>query len=156
MFPSSYFSNWYYAPYYWANVGAAAAVVSVVTFEEAIHAYLTSSPYPLSAISDRWYIYRAPDRVAEPYGVIGCISPDPIHSHSGPSPLIVRDYQISLFSPSQIQAISLADSVRAVFDGFTGTMSGLIVVMLYRTEFYLYEEDTKLHHKALRFQVQYR
>lgn len=127
-----------------------------MTFEDALHAYLKGSPLPIASVGARWYIYRAPERPTEPYGVIHHISPDPIHSHSGPSPLIVRDYQISLFSKDQTEVIAVADAVRTLLDGFSGTMSGLTVVMLYRTEFYGYESDTTLHHKAIRFQVQYR
>lgn len=127
-----------------------------MTIEEAIRSYLTSSPYPLT-VGARVYSHRAPQTPTQPYLVFYRVSPEPIHSQSGPSQLMQRTYQFSIYSSSQAAALSIGDALRTLLNGYSGMMGDVLVSsVLWRTDRMLWEDDTKLHHNAIDMRFQYR
>lgn len=128
-----------------------------MNIETAFQTYFQASPYPLPSVGARVYNHQAPQVPVLPYVVLFNISPEPMHTHSGPVLLIARTYQFSIFSGSQSQAITLADDLRVLLDGFKGTMGSVgIQSMLYQSQRYNFESDTRLHHISLDFKVIYK
>lgn len=76
-------------------------------------------------------------------------SPDPIRTHEGRSALTRWNaYQVSCFSDSYSGARSLAKAVVAALDGQHGGVN-----MFWNGERYLYENDVRVHHISLDFEV---
>lgn len=126
-----------------------------MTIEDAIRSYLTGSPYPL-IVGARVYSHRAPERPTTPYLVFFRISPEPIHSQTGPAGMIQRTFQFSAYSTVQSESLALGDAVRRLLDGFSGTMGALYVgSVLWRGDRMLFEDDTKLFHFSVDLRFQY-
>jgi hypothetical protein len=129
-----------------------------VTFEAALQAYLTGSPYP-TALQNRWYRYKAPQGSStspNPYGVISRVSVDPLHAHSGPPSWVRRRVQLSVWSRSHETGADVADAVRRLLDGFVGTMGDVPVrQFLWTSDGYAFDEVTSQHHFHQDFRAEY-
>jgi hypothetical protein len=77
----------------------------------------------------RVFVMRAPQKPAEqmktPYIVFFQVGPSPMHSQTGPLDLLDREYQVSIFDPSQSRALGIADELRRQLDGLRGDYMGL-------------------------------
>jgi hypothetical protein len=107
----------------------------------------------------RVFLVRAPQAPAAtavtPYMVFFHVSPQPLHSHSGPLDLLRRDYQISIFDPSQTKALAIADSLRAAIDGFHQTFGDVrFGSILYRNQTHAWEAKTQLMHVIQVYRMQ--
>ena len=94
--------------------------------------------------SSRVFLMRAPQKPAEqmktPYIVFFHIGPSPLHSQIGPLGLLDREYQVSIFDPSQSRALGIADEIRHQLDGLQGDYMGLhIGGIFYRAQTSSYE-----------------
>lgn len=109
----------------------------------------------------RVFLIRAPQVPAEqqknPFAIFYHIAPLPLHAHSGPLRLMQRDYQVSIYDPSQSKALAIADTLRETLDGrreeFEGVQFGGI---FYRLQAHRYETETKLFEVAQDYRIFYR
>ena len=92
-----------------------------MTIEEAIYAYATASPLPVSALGTRWYNEEAPQQANVPHCVYQRVSPVPLMTQSGDPTLMKRYFQFSFVSGSQSAAKSYADAFRRAVNGYVGT-----------------------------------
>src|SRR5215471_18676030 len=95
----------------------------MVIFEQTLRELLIAT----NLCATRVFLHRAPqvpaDKATSPYMVFFPVAPvDPLglDTHSGPSRLIERLYQVSIFDPSQSKALAVADSLRMKLDGISG------------------------------------
>lgn len=87
----------------------------------------------------RVFLQRAPQKPAEqmktPYLVFFMVGPSPLHSMIGPLALLDREYQVSIFDPSQSRVLGIADELRRQLDGLRGDFMGLrIGAIFYRAQ----------------------
>ena len=89
--------------------------------------------------------------------VITPTGPQPDHTHGGPVRLLVRNYQIAIFDPSQSIALALGDSLRTYLDGYKGEYGGVDFGAIYfRLQTNSYEPDTKLFEVLTEFRIWFR
>lgn len=97
-----------------------------MTIEDGLKAFLMAR-----LGTDRIYSHRAPQvlpaPVKDPYIVFYRVTPNPQHTHSGPSKGIERTFQFSDFHESQSVALALADRLRRELDGYRGLMGDVLV-----------------------------
>lgn len=109
----------------------------------------------------RVFVHRAPQVPAEmqrvPFMIFFHVAPLPLVAHSGPLSLINRDYQVSIYDPSQTKALAIADSLRAMLDGFRADYEGVrFGGIFYRTQTHGYENETKLTEVVQEYRMFYR
>lgn len=132
-------------------------------FEEALRYFLTTAAL---AVGSNVFSAFAQQRPTTPYLVFVQISPTPLHTHSGPpSPgILQRRYQFSIFDPSQSSSISIADALRVLLDGYRGSMAVSadpsaqqfsVKACLFVSQKYLYDAESRVHHQALDFFIQF-
>jgi hypothetical protein len=127
-----------------------------MTIEDGLKAFLGGSPYPL-AVQSRVYSHKAPQNATAPYIVIYRISATPRHGHRGGVPTLERLFQFSVFSPSQSEAIGIADALRRLLDGYSGAMGSYSVRgAFWSNERALFNEVSGLHQIAADYTIQYR
>ncbi len=126
------------------------------TIEAALRSYLANQSPQLS-FGSRIYSHKSIERPAQPYLVFFLIDVDPLQTQSGPPSVRRRSYQFSSFSEVQSAAIGGADEIRALLDGFIGTMAGLDVrsIQLSGQRMSPMEPDTKLFQCSLDLMIQY-
>jgi hypothetical protein len=126
-------------------------------FEEVLRDLLIRA----NLVERRVFLVRAPQAPASqqktPYFVYFHIAPTIRHSHLGPIGLYDRDYQVSIFDPSQSKALAIADSLRSYLDGMRGDFEGISFGgIFHRNQAQHYEDDTKLYHILQEYRIQYR
>lgn len=130
-----------------------------MTFAEAWRDYLAALAVGVSDLGGRVYNERAPERPGLPYLTIHLVSVDPLMTHSGAPVTQCRTYQHSIFAGSQSQAQAIADKLRQTINGtraFTvGSGAFNVRAVLLRSEGYMYEDDTKLHHVHQDYDLKY-
>jgi len=109
----------------------------------------------------RVFLHRTPQVPAEqqknPFMIFFHLSPLPLGAHPGPLTLMNRDYQISIYDPSQSKVLAIADSVRASLDGFREEFEGVrFGAIFYRNQTHGYETETKLHEVVQEYRMFYR
>ena len=126
-----------------------------MTFEDGLKAFLTGSPYPL-AVQGRVYSHAAPQNPGQPYIVIYRISPTPMITHRGGTPVITYLYQFSIFGTSQAAVLGIADSLRRLLHGFSGTMGSYTVPsVIWSGERSGFNDTTRMHQIAADYRIQY-
>ena len=99
----------------------------------------------------------APQEVAKPYIVVSKIDAPGRHTQDGPLDVIDARFQISIFATTYTEAHEIAAAVKAVLDGYQGSMSDVYVFScLYDDEQDLYEEQMKLFYVPQDYIVSYR
>jgi hypothetical protein len=132
-------------------------------FEEALRYTITSAAL---AVGSNVFSAFAQQRPTTPYLVFVQIGPRPLHSHGGPpSPgILQRTYQFSIFDPSQSSSISIADSLRALLDGYRGVMAVSadpsaqqysVQGCLFQSQKYMWDADARLHMQAQDYFIQF-
>lgn len=126
-------------------------------FEDVLRALLISS----NLVGNRVYLMRAPQNPSSPlivpYIVFTPTGPEPMHFHSGPSGLLNRNYQTSIFDESQSRALAVADSLRAFLDGYTGDYGGVrFGSILFRLQTVQYETDTRIFQVIPEYRIRFR
>lgn len=132
-------------------------------FEEALRYFLTSASL---AVGSNVFSAYSQQRPTTPYLVFVQIGPRPLHAHNGaPSPgILQRVYQFSIFDPSQSSSISIADALRVLLDGYSGVMAVSadpsaqqysVKACLFQSQKYMYDNESRVHHQALDFFVQF-
>lgn len=93
-------------------------------FEQTLREVIAS----VNLVANRVYLMRSPQvassQVIVPYVVFTPVGAITYDSQSGPSQLIQRDYQLSIFDTSQSRALAIADSYRIRLGGLP---AGLVV-----------------------------
>ena len=126
-------------------------------FEQAFRNYLIDA----NLVQQRVFLWRAPQVPASqmryPYMVFLHIAPTTHPIHAGVVQLIDRDYQISIYDPSQTKVIGVADSLRKYLDGtydveYQGIRFGMIQ---YRVQSSGYEPETKLFQVIQEYRIQF-
>src|SRR4051812_33378855 len=101
-----------------------------MTIDDAIAAFLKTG-----LATQRIYSDRAPQPLpapaGDPYIVFMRISPTPSHTHAGPSRGMEREFQFSVFSPSQSAARNLSDNLRRLIDGYRGMFGTVPINAVY-------------------------
>lgn len=129
--------------------------VNPVTFEDGIRSFLTGSPYPL-AVQGRVYSHAAPQGPTQPYIVMYRIAVTPRHVHRGAPDLLERLMQFSIFGTSQSQVLGIADALRRLLAGYSGTMGSYTVAgVFWSGERSGFNEATRMHQIAADFRIQY-
>lgn len=123
------------------------------TIEENFRTLLAAAP---TAIGTRWTVYKGPERPVKPYGIVHRVSEDAPHSHSGMHGTYDATLQASVFADSQVESAGLADYLRDYFATSRQTVGAMTIVLSFSGILYAYEDDTKLHHHAVRFDAMYR
>jgi len=118
----------------------------VTIFEQTLRDVLINA----NVTDDRVFLVRAPQvpaaKAANPYMIFFAISPTPHYDHSGPLDTKDRDYQVSIFDPSQSKALALADTLRDYLEHFRGDFSNVrFGAFFHRNQTHQYETDTKLY-----------
>ena len=92
-----------------------------------------------------------------PYCVFFHVAPNPLHDHGGPLDLLIREYQVSIFDPSQSKALAIADSLRNYLDGYRGTFEDTdFGGIFYMTQTGSREPDTELFHIVQEYRIQFK
>lgn len=124
-----------------------------MTIEDGLKDFFSGSPYPLS-VGARVWNSRAPQQAITPYVVFYRVGATPRHSHGGRVPKVQRRYQFSAWATSQSDAQGIADTLRRMLDGFTGSMGDVTVASVFWAgEFSSFDETAKLHQVAEDFEV---
>lgn len=114
--------------------------------------YILAQSAVTDLVSTRIHFVNAPQDVAKPYIIVTKIDSPRLHSHDGGDGLARPRFQFSIFSTGYGEAKSIADALRGVLDGYTGTMGGESGVKVggaeYDDETDFYEDDTHLYHIA--------
>ena len=95
------------------------------------------------------YPGKAPQEASTPYLVQFQVSNDAEATKETTSIADHIRWQISAFSETYRQAQTIAEAVRTILDGYTGTVDGVTILDTeFDGEFAMYEEDARLHHIA--------
>jgi hypothetical protein len=110
--------------------------------------------------STRVFLHRAPQVPAEqqknPFMIFFHVAPLPLGAHSGPLTLLQRDYQMSIYDPSQSKALAIGDSLRAALDGYRQDFEGVrFGAIFYRSQTHGYENETRLHEVVQEYRFLY-
>jgi len=108
--------------------------------------------------SSRVFLLRAPQKPAEqmktPYIVFFQVGPSPLHSQTAPLEVLDREYQVSIFDPSQSRALGIADELRHQLDGLRGDYLGLrIGGIFYRAQTSSYESVPEVTQVIVMFRI---
>jgi hypothetical protein len=128
----------------------------LIIFEQTFRDLLVQA----NVVGSRVFLVRAPQKPdpnqLAPYLVFFMIGPLPLMTHSGPPALLQRDYQVSIFSLGQTEALAIADTVRGYLDGFIGDFENVrFGGIFYTQQTMTYEPDTRLYHVIQEFRVQF-
>jgi len=127
--------------------------------EQAIRTQLAGTTAVAALVGERIYYGKALQDAARPYLVINKISAQREHAHDGALGMVNARIQISCFAGSYAAAKSLAVAVQAVLECYQGTLGGVGGVYVgscfYDNEVDFWEEETKLHHIAADYLLQY-
>lgn len=116
------------------------------TIRQALLTYLQSHPDVTTLVGNRIYILSAPKNPGDPYIVYSRISATRSHAKAGPSGITESRIQFSIWSKWFSDAWSVAEALRQVLDGFSGTMHGVKVHSIrIDGEVDFYESDTGLY-----------
>jgi hypothetical protein len=131
-----------------------------MTIEDGLQALLTmASPLPIPAVGNRVYRYKAPQGSStspQAYIVIFEVSLDPLHSHHGPPETLSRRLQLSVWSRSQSEGVSVRDALRRLLDGYVGPAGDVqISCCLLMAGRYGFDDVTGQHHFSQDFQIYY-
>jgi len=128
-----------------------------MTIEEGLKSFLMAG-----LGTTRIYSHRAPQvlpaPVKDPYVVFYRVSPNPQHTHLGPSPGIEREFQFSVFHESQSTALLFADNLRRLMDGYRGLMGDVRVLgCFWAFDVYAFNDDVTppLHQLSTDFRIHY-
>jgi hypothetical protein len=129
----------------------------VVIFEQTLRDLLIRT----NLVEKRVFLMRAPQVPAEqqkiPYIVFFPVGPTPHHTHNGPLNLIERLYQISVFDESQTRALGIGDALRYDLDTLSGYFENAYIgAMLYETQTWNWETNTRLFNLIQEYTVMYR
>jgi len=126
------------------------------TIEEALRSYLANRS-PALSFGSRVYSHKSIERPTTPYLVFFMFDVDPIQTQIGPPSIRRRSYQFSAFSEKQSEAMTGADEVRALLDGFRGSIAGIDVRAIHMTGQRVseMEPDTKLFQCSVDLRIQY-
>lgn len=125
-----------------------------VIFEDVLRALLVET----DVADSRVFLMRAPqvpaDKQRTPYLIFFAVGPAPQHTQTGPVAVLDREYQVSIFDPSQSRAIAIADSLRAKLDGVRGDYAGIrFGGIFYRSQSATFEPLTQLFHVIVTFRI---
>jgi hypothetical protein len=123
-------------------------------FEDVLRALLVGT----DVAGTRVFLARAPqvpaDQAKTPYLVFFPVGPSAYHTQVGPVTLLDREYQVSIFDPSQSRAIGIADTLRLKLDGVRGTYSEIrIGGIFYRSQSEAYEPHADIFHVFVNFRI---
>ena len=108
--------------------------------------------------ASRVFLLRAPQKPAPqmvtPYLIFFNVGPAPMHSQSGPLDLLDREYQVSIFDPSQSLAFGIADELRRQLDGLSGDYMGVrFGAIFYRTQTAAFDQTPEIAQVITSFRV---
>lgn len=112
-------------------------------------------------VDKRAFFWRAPQVPAEmaktPYLVFFEIAPTTsAYPQNGPLTLQDRDYQISIYDPSQTRVVAIADSLRNYLDGYHATFENVrFGGVFFHTQVSTYEADTQLFTVMQDYRIQF-
>jgi len=123
-------------------------------FEDVLRALLIGT----DVAGPRVFLMRAPqvptDQQRTPYLVFFQVGDSPQHAITGPLQLLDREYQVSIFDPSQSRAIGIADQLQAALNGVRGDYSGVrFGGIFYRSRTATYEHLAQLFHVIVTFRI---
>lgn len=124
-------------------------------FEDVLRALLVGT----DVAGTRVFYMRAPQapatQQATPYLVFFGVGPSYYHTHAGPVSLQDREYQVSIFDPSQSRATSIADTLKAKLDGVSGLYADIrFGGIFWRSQkAAAFETHTNLHHVLVTFRI---
>lgn len=111
----------------------------------------------------RVFLMRAPQKptpakMVTPYAVFFQVGPTPRHTHSGPTNYLERDYQVSMFDPSQSLLVAMADTLRNKLDGLRDAVyQGIDYrAILFKVQTSAFEENMEIWHLIQQFVIQFR
>lgn len=109
----------------------------------------------------RVFLIRAPQApntsVRTPYMVFQPVGPMPVHSMDGPVTYLFREYQVSIFDPSQSMALGIADALRGAIDGLRGDFEGIrFGSIFFRAQTSAWQADTEIYDVVTSFQIAFR
>jgi hypothetical protein len=130
---------------------------AVNLFENTLRDLLIAS----NLFATRVFLIRAPQVPAEkqqwPYAIFFHVAPTPMHDQCAPLTLLTRDYQVSIFDPSQSKALALADALRTYLDGYKAEYRDVLFGgIFYVTQVSAYEPDTQLFHIVQEYRLQFK
>ena len=112
-------------------------------------------------VDNRVFFWSAPQVPASqaktPYLVFVEISPvTGEYPQDGPLALQHRDYQVSIFDPSQTRVTAIADSLRQHLDGYRATYQNVrFGAIFFHNQTTLYEPETQLFGIVQEYRTQY-
>ncbi len=127
--------------------------------EQALKTYLLAQTGLTALVGQHiYYPGEVPQNVVAPYIVMFNVSIAPVHSHGGSSHLSTDRFQLSVFSSTYHIAKQIVEQLKLALDGKTGnigTAPGVRVegILYDGGPGDLYEDDTKLHHIPIDFEV---
>jgi len=109
---------------------------------------------------DRVFLIRAPqvpaDKARNPYIIFFHLAPYPHYSQDGPIQTFDREYQVSIFDPSQSKALAIADTVRDYLERFRGEFGAArFYGFFHRNQTQHWESDTKLYQIVQEYRILY-
>lgn len=112
-------------------------------FEDSLRSWLSAKA---TTAGSRIYSHQAPERPATPYVVFWLVGSQPLHVHDGRVGMLQRLYQVESISPSQAEAVTLADVIRRHLDGFKGQMEAFTLGSVHvQSQRYTRDDTTKYH-----------
>lgn len=124
--------------------------------EEALQAYISAN---IAGVAGRVYAYMLPQNVVLPAITYFVVSDVADHHMLGPSGLTEKRIQVSCWDRLEdgggyASVKLLASQVRALLDGYQGTLSGIVIGRIFFSgSFDLRDPETKTHQVALDFIV---
>lgn len=84
------------------------------------------------------------------------VSKDPNYTKDGSTTKVIR-YQLSIFTKTKAQGVSIGDYITGIVDMFSGHVAGHYIESIrIMDENDLYEEDADVYHRAIDLEIRYK
>ena len=125
-----------------------------MTIEEAIFSKLTGEAAVTNLVGTRVYPFQMPQNPIYPAVVYSRVSTRRDMDHSGPGDMAWARFQFDCYGTSYASVKGLANVVRQVLHGFTGTVSGVDFCRVsFLNEVDDFEPQAEIHWVAVDFQI---